>query len=106
MVSTSQYLGYEDYHEMSGLRSPEQGSTARPGAQGAGVLESLVSWEEQTQQNLGSIIVITPFTHNISIMITYDLQTVIVVQGASILTCVLLNETELSPIIHLLSFLQ
>ena len=67
MVSTSQYLGDEDYHEMSGLRSPEQGPTARPGAQGAGVLESLVSWEEQTQQNLGSIIVLTPFTHNMYI---------------------------------------
>ena len=65
MVSTSQYLGYEDYHEMSGLRSPEQCSATIPGAQGAGVLESLVSWEEQTQQNLGSIIVLTWFTHNI-----------------------------------------
>ena len=74
MVSTSQYLGDEDYHEMSGLGSPEQGTTAIPGAQSAGVLESLVSWEEQTQQNLGSIIVITPFTHNISIIITFIIR--------------------------------
>ena len=74
MVSTSQYLGYEDYHEMSGLGSPEQCSATRPGAQGAGVLESLVSWEEQTQQNLGSIIVLTPFTQYMYIIITFIIR--------------------------------